>query len=244
MALFTVTLSLAVAFAAPPLTPAEAVYGELKLSTPVDPKPLPKEFHPDGVSLEEVRKNPKRYPVRAAVLEAIEVLEQSRGTIPLRTEIRRVDLGKPQVMKEIFKQQEGPAIAIAMLDDVQKSLLSLEAVRHREPSRRWQAHFDFVLAEVEFHLALNHEYNDMLAHARSENLPELQPARGEVGWRLVPTETMKSRGPIREIASSARERFERLAIAEPDTPWGIQAARFQNAPPGRQWLPMTDLVDP
>lgn len=243
-------LALAISLAAPPAaaqekpTPAASIYQELGLPSPSTLPLLPAEYMPDRISLREVQRDPKRYPVRAAVLSAVQVLEQTRDIVPPSTRLMQADFARPGHARSVRDLQDGPAIAIALLDEAKRSLAAAEARRPKELSRRWQVHFDFVAAEIEFRIALYSEYNEMLAMIRRDDMPGLNPQAREVAWRLVPSETMKSKTPIRKLAESAREKFRTIAETDPNTPWAILAERYQASLPGLRWLPTTDLIDP
>jgi len=222
--------------------PAASVYAELGLPAPPVFTPLADEYLPDSVTLADVRREPKRYPVRAAVLNAVEMLEHSRDTVPTATVLRQSDAFGSNARKFILNLQERPAIDIALLDEVKLSLAAVESKRPKERSRRWQSHCEYVSAEVAYRLAQINEYGEMLAVVRRDDMPAIEG--NQIGWRLVPTEKMKSKSDMRKLAAASRERFHAIIDGDPHTPWALLAERYSDSPPGFQWLPTTDLIDP
>src|SRR4029078_7451595 len=70
-------------------------------------------------------------------------------------------------------QKGGPAVQIVELTELLEELEKVGAKRGEEPSKRWQAHYDYILAELKARLALVHEYNTMLARVKRDELPSL-----------------------------------------------------------------------
>ena len=66
------------------------------------------------------------------------------------------------------------------------------------------------------------EYNARLGNIRTDTLPDLDAAKGENGYRLIPTERIRSKQAAR-YADEARERFEKVAADHPGTPWAVLA---------------------
>ena len=221
-----------------------AVYAELGLpAPPKDHWTLPADYLPDAGSIKDVEKTPKKFPVRAAVLEGFKALKESRDLVPAVTIVRKDDLDKSGALKRLSALQERPAIAILTLEEALSSLDKAMAVRKDEPSKRWQAHLDFIRAEVQFRLVVSHEYNLMLGHARIQDLPDLNAEKNETAWRLVPAERIRSRRDVKDLAKAASAGYFSVLEKYPRTPWSKLAEVAREAPMGLQWVPMVDAAD-
>src|SRR5436309_1752093 len=77
--------------------------------------------------------------------------------------------------------------------------------------RRWQAHYDYALAQLQCRLAFLNEYDLALGNVRTDVLPDLDAAKGHNGFRLVPAEKMRSRKDVAQLAEDAHERFAKVA---------------------------------
>src|SRR5262249_10551339 len=109
--------------------------------------------------------------------------------------------------------------------------------RDREPSKRWQAHYDYVLARLLARLVVVYEYNHALGRLRKEELPLLGP--GQVGWRLVPQAQVRFPEPrSRPAAREAAKLWEKIARDYPGTPWALVAEQELRLPPGLDWEPV------
>jgi hypothetical protein len=98
---------------------------------------------------------------------------------------------------------------------------------------RWQAHFAYVRAELQFRLAVLNEFNFALARVRTEALPDLP--RTASGWRLTASDKMSARKEARELYAAAAEGFDAVARAHAGTPWEVLARRSRAALPGLRW---------
>lgn len=207
-------------------------------------------YEPD-ITTDDIRKAPNRYPLRVAVLDAAATIrdvwtppppdkkgkkDKDAGPRPLF----RSELASPvtePMKRQILELQVFPARGIAKLDQAIATLTALADDRKREP-KRWQAHYDLVLAECHARLAFLHEYDLMLGKVRTDSLPDLDAAKGQNRWRLVPSEKLQSKKDVQEIARQARERFEAVAKAHPGTPWAARARHAAAVPLGLAWVPV------
>jgi hypothetical protein len=221
----------------PPTGESQAILEELGLTAvPGLPVKLPEEYRPDLITEGDVRQNPKRYAVRAAVLDAAAALRKSR-------ELRMTDTfpeseynpkGKVRVT---IRQKEVAKVEAAL----RAALDGLEAAADRrggEPSKRWLAHYEYARALVKQRLARVNEYNQMLDHILRDKLPELDRAAGQNGWRLVQADTMASASDVRQLAADARKELAAVAKAHPKTTWAVLAERDLETKPGLRWEPM------
>lgn len=258
----TPTLALILAAAAAPLpreTPVEAAFRELGLPAPAgDRKHLATDYLPDGVTTAEIERDPDRYPLRAAVLEAVRVLRPVRefdtrairtpclsaldpanpapkiGGADFRCPPRRFDAtGGPR--HEFQAQREAVASHILDLKDARVRLAkTLSAGREVEP-KRWAAHGDLLAAELEYHLCRAKE------RARVLSLDRFESGNG-AGWVLVPAalpaqDDSSRRTVLVQLTDTVRSKY-------PDTPWATAAETLAAAPLGFAWEGVRETVSP
>ncbi|MBM3979926.1 MAG: caspase family protein [Planctomycetes bacterium] len=185
------------------------------------------------VSPEDIMKAAAKYPLRAATLSA---LAAARASWKLDNKEQRAVVAVPAPIglatkRLITTAQEQVALALV---DLELHLLQLEDVadkRGKEP-KRWQAHYDYTVAEVRLRLAVLNEYNRVLGLVRTEGVPDLPP--GGTGWRLVPSPNVQ-RKDVKLMYEKARAEFENVTVAHKGTPWAVLARRGLAALPGARW---------
>jgi hypothetical protein len=205
-----------------------------------------KDYAPDNVSIEDVKKSADVYPLRAAVLNAVEVLRRHgenkvkvgnsvKHVGPLREEFRGAtsDAVKKTIANE---QREGPALILAELEDAVKELEKAGEFRAKEPSKRWRADYDYVLARMKARYAYVNEYNLMLGKIRKDELPPIDPKLHN-GLRLASVEKMQSGKEVRDYAGDAKKLFDKVIAENPGTPWEILARRDRLTALGLAWQP-------
>ncbi len=197
-----------------------------------------KHYGPDG-TIQDILKNREKYPLRVAVLRTLDTLRKApvpgnaKGLLP----ISQIDGPVTEKFKRtVAKTQDVVAVLAAELDAEVELMVDLGKFRADEP-RRWQAHYDYTLAELRRRLVLVHEYNKALSEIRIDNLPELP--EGSTGWRLVPAEKIHSRGTvIKQMFDQATEGFKTIATEYRGTPWEALANRALLTQPGLRWEPI------
>src|SRR5439155_19625571 len=137
------------------------------------------------VPIAEIMDNKDKYPLRIAVLDAYATIRDvwDNKDMPVRDEFKG---GTTEaIKKEILAEQLYPARAISKLE---RSIVLLEAVapmRDNEP-KRWQAHYDYALAQCKSRLAWMNEFDLALGSIRTDVLPPLDPKKGHDAYKLVP----------------------------------------------------------
>lgn len=220
--------------------PADAaeVYAELGRDRFVGPRVMvPAAYRADAVTVDDVRANPAKYPVRAAVLGAADALRKSAKLMP-PSELHHTqtsDKGKTALVDV----QEDLAGAILLLEESADALVQAEKRLAGETSKRWQAHHAYLSGAVAARIAYLEELNLAYGMVRAGRLPARDEAKGETGWRLVPAEKLMSKAAVRKLSEAARERFTAVAKAHPNTPWAALAEADLAAKPGLAWEPAT-----
>jgi hypothetical protein len=200
---------------------------------------------PDGVSDEDVRDDPEKYPIRKAALDTLAALKMSwqrLGDSGVRD--RFVEQTSEAVKKRIIAEQEVPALVGLELSTRVRAMEPLLDQLDGEGSKYWRATFLFALAQAKLRLAFIEEYNYALGNIRTDSLPQRDAKKGHVGLQLVSVERMKSKKEIKEIADSAKELFARVVKEHPGTPWAVQAKRDGSAALGLEWRPFSEAAKP
>lgn len=187
------------------------------------------------VPISEIMANKDKYPLRVAVLDAYatirDVWTKNGG------KIREVFTEKTSdaVKKAILAEQIFPAEAIPRLERAIVLLEAVEPMRAAEP-KRWQAHYDYALAQCKARLAFMNEYDLALGNIRTEVLPPLDEKKGQNGYKLVSTEKMKVKKEAKS-AEEAKEIFDKMATDFKGSPWAILAKRERTLSLGLAWQP-------
>jgi hypothetical protein len=191
---------------------------------------------------------PAKAPLRAAVVKTVESLDRqgrlSRVKVsgkeePIKDPTLEIKAGTTEALKKSLSESQkgGPAVQIVELTDLLEEMEKVGEKRGEEPSKRWQAHYDYVLAELKSRLALVHEYNTMLAKVKRDELPSLDP-KSHRGWRLVPQEKLQSPKEVKDFAADAKKIYAKLIRENPGTPWEVLAKRGLMTPLGLAWVPV------
>ena len=178
----------------------------------------------------------KDFPLRAAVLDAMEALEES-GKIAM-FEVQRSPV-TPQRKNDIKKEQDLLGISTFKLEKARADLLEAGEKREMETSKRWQANFDYAQARLQSRLVYLIEYNYVLGRVRADDLPELAP--GQSGWRIgTGTKVNVTEKKAKDIAKDTKKLWDRITKEYPDTPWAMLAQREKQITLGLKWRPKSD----
>src|SRR5262249_30788988 len=130
------------------------------------------------------------------------------------------------IKKEILKEQTRPAALLADLDEAERKLRKAgEQHLDAEPSKRWTAHYDYVLAQLLARLVYVQEYNLMLGKIRKDELPPLE--NGQTAYRMASREKLQGTKEFRDKAAEVKTLLKKLARQNKGTPWEILAKREQ-----------------
>jgi len=203
--------------------------------------PFPREVlapYTEDVSLQTIRQNKDKYPLRIAVLDAqatIKDIWEKKGGEELSLREEFVGPSSDAVKKEVLKEQLFPARGITKLESAIIVLESVSGMRDAEP-KRWQANYDYMLAQCKARLAWMNEYDLALGSIRTEVLPTLKP--GQDGYRLISQEKMKVKKEAK-YAEEAKEIYQKIIMEFKGSPWAIQAKRDKAQSLGLAWQPFS-----
>ena len=144
--------------------------------------------------------------------------------------VRTRDYGYPNLFPVVpaeFVPKAGEAVTLATerlndLLDVQKVLESLAKQREREPDKRWQAHYDLMLAQIVTYQIKSYEYRACLEEmAKNPPRPKEMPTPDrDVRWEIVHSGDRRAPKERTEKKYQEATRLLKEVIARhPKTPW-------------------------
>jgi hypothetical protein len=126
------------------------------------------------------------------------------------------------LVKAALQEGEKAGVKLNVLLDVQKRLEALAKAREREPEKRWQAHYDLMLAQTVAFQVKAYEYRALMASiVKSPPVPKRQ-ASSDLMITWVVDHSPKPLAPKMETAKkyAEAERLLKQVIARhPKTPW-------------------------
>src|SRR5262249_35203529 len=156
------------------------------------------------------------------VRTATAVLQENTVKFKMRT--RFAGDTTTAVKRQILQEQTIPARSILFLQEALEELRQVAAQLGQEKTKRWQAHYDYVLAPLLTQLVLVYEYNGALGRIRADQLPAL--GQGETGWELVARERpLVTDTKTKQLAREVARLWEKIAREHPGTPWALAAER-------------------
>jgi hypothetical protein len=182
-----------------------------------------------------IKDEPEKYPVRAAVLDAIDALRANDKI----TIVERLTGGAGPIDKKIkekfLKDQQAPGMSIFELERVLKKLEEAKGKLDQEPAKRWQAHYHYALARFQSRVVYLYEYNFILAQVRSDSLPEINPAVHN-GWRIGSRAKVQiSEAKVKDMVKNINKTWKAVAEQNPETPWAALAKRERMLALGLEW---------
>jgi Caspase domain len=217
------------------LKPDDAIEGLIPFA-----ESLMKDYKPDATTIEEIKKDGAKYPVRKAAIESLELIAKvwkssDSNSTGLITEISAAT--NDTFKKFIIREQETPA---RITEELETKITQIEKLMDKldeEPSKYWRVTYLYALAQLKARLAFMSEYNLALGSIRTDNIPKVDEAKGQAGLILVSTEKMKSKKDVKDLAEAANELFTKIADEHKGTPWAIQAKRYRVISLGLEWKP-------
>jgi hypothetical protein len=160
-----------------------------------------------------------------AIIEAVEEMRKLRSSgsgseLPEEFEGETNDRAKEQLRRV----QEVPARVEAILQDRLDTLEAKEIVEMKvKQLKRWQVHYEYVVAQLKLRICYVNQYNLALANVRGGKLPDLKP--DQKGYRLTAETTLdKNTGAqYKDMFTDARKSLTAIAKDHPNTPWALLA---------------------
>lgn len=126
-------------------------------------------------------------------------------------------------------QEEGPKSQIRLQKwmEIEKRLKAAQKLRDREPDKRWQAHYDLMLAQVLTYEVKCYEYmaclDEMIALMQKNQLqPKKMPIPGQldVWWHIGHSHDRKMpKAETEKKYAEAKMLLEQVIKRHPKTPW-------------------------
>jgi hypothetical protein len=143
------------------------------------------------------------------------------------------------VKKAVLKEQAAPGKAILYLKEALEDLEQVAKDRKKEPSKRWRAHYDYVMARLKSRLIYLMEYDFLLAQIRTDSLPPLE--QGDSGYRVgTAPKVGVTEGDARTWSREVARLWQKIIDENPETPWALLARREQLTALGLRWRPSRD----
>lgn len=179
-----------------------------------------KEYVPDYESRQQYNQRIAKSPLRRTLFQIITDTKDYgfRHHYPI----------EPGPMMEAI-QQEYPKVAerLAMLLVIEQKLRGLAKDREHEPEKRWQAHYDLMLAQIVAYQIKAYEYKacleEMVTLAQAGKLkPSKMPVPGQliVEWQLDHSGDLKvTSKEVEAKRAEAKALLEGVMKRHPNTPW-------------------------
>jgi hypothetical protein len=202
-----------------------------------------REYKPDWVSREQYHQMLARHPLRQAVMRAATITQQA---LPPQPTLTFPPIEAPNFKDAMSEGQRAVARVQYTVDEAlgftgsgpgQPTIVAVAKLRDREPSRRWQAHYDLVRGRLLAMKIRCMEYNIACARMKKDAPRFTKP--GSNAWRLVPDETVHISEEAQKVAVETRELLARVIKEHPGTPWALLAQRELKDPFGLKWVEVT-----
>lgn len=187
----------------------------------------------------ELKANEQPDEFQKAILDAVATIRKLRNpgnksNLPETFAATRSD----QLLQELRKIQEVPALVELALRDHLDSLESLVDQKAAQ-TKRWQAHYDYVLAELRLRICYVNQYNQAIGNIRTDTVSQLTGDQN--GYVLVVDERPlgSTRVEYKQMLKEAKKAFADLITANPGTPWAALAKRDQDLKIGLRLMPAT-----
>jgi von Willebrand factor type A domain len=135
---------------------------------------------------------------------------------------RNFPIESPDLVKAALEEGQKAGIKLNVLLEVQRRLEALAKARDREPEKRWQAHYDLMLAQTVAFQVKAYEYRALMASiVKSPPVPKRQ-ANPELMITWVVDHSKKPLAPRTETAkkyAEAERLLKQVIVRHPKTPW-------------------------
>jgi hypothetical protein len=182
----------------------------------------------------QIAKEAEKSPFRQAIVSAVKALQESATRFSMRESFAGANTA--QVKGQIKNEQSAPGKAKFYLKEAYDDLKAVAKLRAKEPSKRWQAQYDYVLARTLARLIFVVEYNYVLAQIRTDSLPELP--EGVTTYKLALGSRPKISVPesyAKDWVKELKRTWDKIVADYPETPWAVVARRERLNALGLEW---------
>ncbi len=143
--------------------------------------------------------------------------------------------GRHPEFKEAMEREQTTVARIEYtVNEALEPITAVSKLRDREPSRRWQAHYDLIRGRLLAMKIRCAEYQTACAKMKKD-APKFQDTKSNA-WRLVPTEQILSGDKVDRVAQETQALLKRVVDEHPGTPWAVLAQRELKDPFGFKWV--------
>jgi hypothetical protein len=195
-----------------------------------DPAKL-REYKPDWVARSKYEEAVKSHPIREAVINAALLTQQNLPGMPTLL----FPAADGPEFKEVMERNQAIAAQTAYTVDAAIEPINAAAkFRDREPSRRWQAHYDLIRGRLLAMKVRCYEYNWICAKMKKDAPKFTKPDNN--AWRLVPDDEVHYSDKAAAAGKLAVDLLKKVVAEHPETPWAVLAKRELEAPLGFKWV--------
>jgi hypothetical protein len=164
------------------------------------------------------------------------VYVEKRNASPLRHDLHAVamegkaflyrrdyPINQQELVQAALPEVEKATIKLNTLLEIQKRLEVLKPARDREPEKRWQAHYDLMLAQTVAFQVKAYEYRALMASiVKAPPIPKRQPTPDlVVTWVVDHSKTpLAPRNETAKKYAEAERLLKEVIFKHPKTPWG------------------------
>jgi antitoxin component HigA of HigAB toxin-antitoxin module len=174
-----------------------------------------KEYVPDYESRITYAENRNKSEFRRNLYEIIQV---TKG-FPFR---RHFPIEPAAMIEAINAEYPIVTLRLNILIDIEKRLKAMAKLRDREPEKRWQAHYDLMLAEIMTYQIKAYEYRACLEEmAKNPPKPKTMPNPSlVVEWVLDHSQDRKApKEKTEKVYAEAITLLKKVIERHPKTPW-------------------------
>ena len=135
---------------------------------------------------------------------------------------REFPIESEELVKAALQEGEKAGIKLNVLLEVQKRLENLGKLRDREPEKRWQAHYDLMLAQTVAFQVKAYEYRALMASiVKAPPVPKRQAAADiMINWFVDHSKTpWAPKSDTAKKYAEAERLLKQVIARHPKTPW-------------------------
>ena len=189
------------------------------------------EYKPDWVSQKKYELDLQKSPIRNAVLQAALLTQQQ---LPGQPGLTFPSADSPEFKEAMARNQETVARIALTVDEALVPITQAVKYRDKEPSRRWQAHYDLARGRLLAMKIRCYEYNSACAKMKKDAPKFTKPNSN--AWRLVPDDEIRFSDKAAAAAKEAKSLLKRVVEEHPGTPWALLAQREMKDALGFNWV--------
>ncbi|WP_020473547.1 hypothetical protein [Zavarzinella formosa] len=139
---------------------------------------------------------------------------------------------------QLKRVQEVPANVEVILREHLEELENIASMKEAQ-TKRWQANYDYILAQVKFRICYAYQYNLALANVRGGKVPDLTGDQN--GYRLTAEVTLdkNTAKEYKVMFDEARKSLNELVKNHPQTPWALLSKADRTVAIGLRLTPTT-----